>query len=251
MITGFHTLTLAAADLDCAARAYETVLASRVRQEADVVRVALSNVTLEVRACAGSEPQGLRGMSFATAELTAARRRLERRGAPSRLEGGSVVIDPLASGGLSIALQEPEAPPYLGPVFRPWALDHVVIHTTDMDRAAAFWGARLGLDLRLDRSSSQFGSRLLFFRCGSAVVEVVARLGKAREPGSDVFGGMALRVSNVDFTRRRLLEAGVEVSEARSGRKPGTRVFTIRSGLPAGPTLIIGPEPVEEGISTP
>jgi hypothetical protein len=32
---------------------------------------------------------------------------------------------------------------------------------------------------------------------------------------------------------------GVEVSEVRTGRKPGTRVMTVRSGTCGVPTLIV------------
>src|SRR3569833_2147257 len=54
------------------------------------------------------------------------------------------------------------------------ALDHVVITTEDSDRAAALYGARLGLDLALDRSHHDWG-QLMFFRCGDLIVEVVRR----------------------------------------------------------------------------
>ena len=54
------------------------------------------------------------------------------------------------------------------------ALDHVVVHSGDAERAAADHGARLGLDLRLDRRLEEHGFRGLFFRCGDAVVEIAA-----------------------------------------------------------------------------
>src|SRR5262249_22192095 len=58
-----------------------------------------------------------------------------------------------------------------GPVL---ALDHVVVATEDSERAAALYGARLGLDMALDRSHHDWG-QLMFFRCGDLVVEVVRR----------------------------------------------------------------------------
>ena len=39
----------------------------------------------------------------------------------------------------------------------------------------------------------------------------------------------------------RLAEAGVDVSEVRNGRKPGTRVMTVRSGTSGVPTLLVQP----------
>ena len=58
------------------------------------------------------------------------------------------------------------------------ALDHVVIRTPYPERAVALDAGRLGLDLRLDRSDPDWGSRLLFFRCGDLVVEIAHDLKK-------------------------------------------------------------------------
>ena len=57
------------------------------------------------------------------------------------------------------------------------AMDHVVIGTADPERTAALYGARLGLDMALDRSHPEWG-RLMFFRCGDVVVEVAHKPGK-------------------------------------------------------------------------
>lgn len=116
-------------------------------------------------------------------------------------------------------------------------LDHLVVQTADAERAAADYGARLGLDLRLDRRIDEHGFRGLFFRCGDAVVEVVAPTKGA--DGPDSFGGLAWRVTDLDVTRRRLVDEGAEVSEVRTGRKPGTRVATLRGPDLAVPTLLI------------
>jgi hypothetical protein len=40
--------------------------------------------------------------------------------------------------------------------------------------------------------------------------------------------------------RARLAAAGFDVSDVRPGRKPGTSVFTVRSGVPGAPSLFIG-----------
>ena len=112
-------------------------------------------------------------------------------------------------------------------------LDHVVIRSNDMERAAALYGARLGLDMRLDREVR--GHRLMFFRCGDAIVEV------AHDPGrdSDFLWGLSWRVANAEAVRERLASAGLNVSEVRDGMKPGTRVFTVRDGACNVPTLMI------------
>ena len=57
------------------------------------------------------------------------------------------------------------------------AMDHVVVSTADPERAAALYGARLGLDMALDRSHPDWG-RLMFFRCGDLIVEMVAPAGQ-------------------------------------------------------------------------
>ena len=119
------------------------------------------------------------------------------------------------------------------------ALDHVVVNTPNPDRALGLYGAKLGLDLRLDRSNADWGSRLLFFRCGAAVVEVSASLKAPVSDEPDRLGGLAWRVDDADAAQARIAAAGLDVSEVRKGRKPGTRVFTVRSGVPGAPSLII------------
>jgi catechol 2,3-dioxygenase-like lactoylglutathione lyase family enzyme len=121
-------------------------------------------------------------------------------------------------------------------------LDHVVVATADPERAAALYGARLGLDMRLDRSHPDWG-RLMFFRCGDMIVEVVHRPGKDVDIGRDRLWGLSWRVADIDAARARLIAAGLDVSDARSGRKSGTRVATIRSGTLGIPTLMIEPAP--------
>jgi catechol 2,3-dioxygenase-like lactoylglutathione lyase family enzyme len=237
VISGFHTITLRAADVDAAAGAYGAVLDLAGHATEGGVRFAMANVTLELRPSPAGEPEGIFAVTFATPDLEGARRTLERRGAASRLEDGLALIDAGAAGGVRIALTERAAA--AGPAGAV-ALDHLVVHTADADRAAAFYGARLGLDLRLDRSNPDWGSRLLFFRCGDAVVEVAAKLGAPRSQTPDTLGGVALRTPDPDAAQSRLARAGFDVSETRPGRKPGTRVFTVRSGLAAGPALMIG-----------
>lgn len=119
------------------------------------------------------------------------------------------------------------------------ALDHVVVATPNPDRAAALYGARLGLDMRFDRTNPDWGARLMFFRCGDLVVEIVHRLKDGVSDGPDKVWGLSWRVADVDATRGRLLRAGVDVSGVRDGRKPGTRVFTVKSGTCGVPTLVI------------
>jgi catechol 2,3-dioxygenase-like lactoylglutathione lyase family enzyme len=118
-------------------------------------------------------------------------------------------------------------------------LDHVVVQTANPDRALAIYGAKLGLDLRLDRENAQWGARQIFFKVGGAVVEIGARIGVPPEDRPDRFGGLAWRVDDADAAQARIAAAGFDVSDVRIGRKPGTRVFTVRSGVVAAPALMI------------
>jgi catechol 2,3-dioxygenase-like lactoylglutathione lyase family enzyme len=118
------------------------------------------------------------------------------------------------------------------------ALDHVVVSTEDPERAAALYGARLGLDMALDRSHQEWG-QLMFFRCGDLIVEIVHRPVAGADNSHDKLWGLSWRVDDADATRARLVAAGIEVSEVRAGRKPGTRVVSVRSGTCGVHTLLV------------
>ena len=117
-------------------------------------------------------------------------------------------------------------------------LDHVVISTEDPERAAALYGARLGLDMALDRSYHEWG-QLMFFRCGDLIVEVVKRPVADADLTHDKLWGLSWRVADIEATRARLVAAGISVSEVRPGRKPGTRVVSVRSGTCGVHTLLL------------
>jgi catechol 2,3-dioxygenase-like lactoylglutathione lyase family enzyme len=119
-------------------------------------------------------------------------------------------------------------------------LDHVVITTEDPERAAVLYSARLGLDMLLDRTHQDWG-HLMFFRCGDLIVEVVKRPVAGGDQTHDRLWGLGWRVADIDAARARLREAGIETSEVRLGRKPGTRVMNVRSGTCGIQTLILQP----------
>lgn len=168
---------------------------------------------------------GLTAVALGVDDVAASERLLRRRGLVGDAGGFDV-------GGLSWRLT-PFVPGEGGDL----TLDHVVVRTGDAERAAANYGARLGMDLRLDRRLEEHGFRGLFFRCGDAVVEIAAPTKGA--DGPDEFGGLAWRAADLDAVRERLIAAGSEVSEIRTGRKPGTRVATLRDRGLGTPTLLI------------
>ncbi|MEM1087179.1 MAG: VOC family protein [Pseudomonadota bacterium] len=131
----------------------------------------------------------------------------------------------------------PESKPGKGSVT---ALDHLVINTPNPERAVATYGARLGLRFALDRTAEQWKTRFLFFRLGGLTLEIIHRLDQDHDPdGPDSIWGITWAVGDLESARTRLIEAGWDVSEARTGRKPGSRVFTVRDGTLGIPTLFI------------
>ena len=126
---------------------------------------------------------------------------------------------------------------------RAHAIDHVVVRTTDPERAVALWRDRLGLRLALDRAFPARGLRMLFFRSAGVTLEFVAAIGEPDPAGRDALDGIAWQVRDLDACRVRLVAAGLDESPVRDGFKAGTRVATARSGTGGVPTLLIEPAP--------
>ena len=124
------------------------------------------------------------------------------------------------------------------------ALDHLVINTPNPERAVANYGARLGLRFALDRTAEQWKTRFLFFRLGGLTLEVIHRLGEEHNPDAeDEIWGLTWETDDLAAAHARLLEAGLDISEIRTGRKPGSEVFTIRNHTQGVPTLFIAHAP--------
>jgi catechol 2,3-dioxygenase-like lactoylglutathione lyase family enzyme len=113
-----------------------------------------------------------------------------------------------------------------------------VVSTEDPERAAALYGARLGLDMALDRSHQDWG-QLMFFRCGDLIVELVKRPVAGSDQTHDKLWGLSWRVADIEAARARLLADGIDMSEVRKGRKPGTRVASVRNGACGIHTLLL------------
>jgi catechol 2,3-dioxygenase-like lactoylglutathione lyase family enzyme len=279
MITRLDHVVIAVRDLHAGVAAYETLLgrAPSWRAEAhgggaEVAAFGLANVAVEIMAPSGEGPmaerlravldaqgEGLASIAFAVEDIERAYRRLQRVALdPEPIVDGESIDRPSgarrgwrrtrastsATHGVRLFLMEQPPPPSSARVAAESAavagLDHVVIRTPDPDRAAALYGARLGLDLRLDRSNPDWGARLMFFRCGDLIVEIAHDPREGVSSGPDRFRGLSWRVPDAGSARDRLQAAGLDVSEARPGRKPGTRVFTVRDRTCGVPTLMLG-----------
>ena len=236
MITGLDHIGLSIGDAAGAARAYALFLgAEPIEGPGAAPRFQLVNMALKIGP-GGAEPAF--SLGFAADDLAETARMLERRGVPA--DGNA--LSRSACHGVAMSLtarrEAPPAPPARADA--PHALDHVVVHTPNPDRAVALYGGRLGLDLRLDRANPQWGTRLMFFRCGGAVVEISADLKAPAGDGPDRVTGLAWRVADPVAAQARLAAAGLDVSPVRPGRKPGTQVFTVRAGVPGAPALMLG-----------
>lgn len=240
MIDALDHLTLRASFREGAVGAYETLLG---RQAVDG-RIRVGNVGLAIEDHASTAQ--LTSMVFATASLEKAARLLERRALPSKRKGDRLVLSTEATHGVPIALVERTEAPAPSPLLKSseaaaiGSLDHVVIRSPNPERAIALYAGRLGLDLRLDRSNPDWGSRLLFFRCGDLVVEIAHNLKAGVSNAPDQLWGLSWRTPDVAKANERLQKAGVEVSAPRAGRRPGTHVFTVQSHTANVPTIVIG-----------
>jgi catechol 2,3-dioxygenase-like lactoylglutathione lyase family enzyme len=263
VITGLHHVAVVVRDLPAASSAYSRMLGVEpMAQDGGGAKRAwfwLDNMGLELISPEGDGPSGdhVRArldeagegqwlVAFAADDFDATTRLCERRGlAVSERTERAVMFDPPTTGGVQIALMNfpPLAPQARGAVA---GLDHVVIRTANVDRAVANFGGRLGLDLRLDRANEAWGARQLFFRCGDGVVEFGASLKSPVSDAPDSFGGLAWRVTDADAAQAQIAAAGFDVSEVRSGRKPGTKTFTVRDAPGAVPTIMIQQSPQPE-----
>jgi catechol 2,3-dioxygenase-like lactoylglutathione lyase family enzyme len=218
------------------ARVYETLLG----RQSDNGRLQTANVGITFDG--GVQP--LCSMVFATRSLDKAAQLLERRGVPAT-QGSALELAKTATHGVPIALVERSDKPAPSPctvdeTSAIISLDHVVIRSPNPERAIAFYAGRLGLDLRLDRSNPDWGSRLLFFRCGDLVIEIAHDLAKGVSDGPDQLWGLSWRTPDIAKAHARLKAAGVDVSDVRDGRRPGSQVFSVKSGTENVPTLVIG-----------
>jgi catechol 2,3-dioxygenase-like lactoylglutathione lyase family enzyme len=212
---------------------YETLLGRRVVDG----RLRTDNVAVRFE----PEASGLRSMVFATQDLAKAATLLERRAvATTKTDGGLALLGHGVAIGVVATPDEAPSPLTTDAGAAVSSLDHVVVRTPNPERAIAFYGGRLGLDLRLDRSNPKWGARLLFFRCGDLVVEIAHDLKKGVSDEPDHLWGLSWRVPDIAAAHERLKAAGLDVSEPRDGRRPGSQVCTVKNGTGGVPTILIG-----------
>jgi catechol 2,3-dioxygenase-like lactoylglutathione lyase family enzyme len=274
VISGLDHIVVLVEDIAKGTAAYEALLGYAPSwrssgDDADRVLFTLPNMTLElmapsgfsvaadrIRNVIGMRGEGLASICFATPDIGRMHRRLERVALKPEPIADAESTDSVSGAtlhwkrtrastdltrGVRMFFLElgGERPRSRATAAAPVAgLDHVVVSTEDSERAAALYGARLGLDMALDRTHQDWG-QLTFFRCGDLIVEVVRRPVAGGDATYDKLWGLSWRVGDLDAARARLLAAGIEVSEVRIGRKPGTRVMSIRSNTCGVQTLFL------------
>jgi len=227
-----------------------------------------------LRAFLDARGEGMLGLAFATDDIEACRASLAERGLqPGPLEAGcgrddatgverqwrrvalpldrtrGLVVFPIQHDSAADVL--PMALPVAGadPAASVHALDHAVVQSTDGNATKALFGEALGLRLAVDKEFADWGVRLMFFRVGGVTVEVASALagsdaaaampGANTPDGQDRLYGMSFRVGRIDDARERLATAGFDVSPVRTGRRPGTRVCSVRDRTHGVPTLML------------
>lgn len=277
MISSLDHIVLLAPDIEVGTGVYSALLGRapdwRAERDSGIATALfqLGNTALELIAPSGQGPgadhlrariteegPGLKSLAFRSSDLSGDHRTLTRLALnPGPIEEGESQdtgrdarrtwrrfrCPPEAGAGVRWFFVEPlTSPPEPAevPLGHVHALDHLVINTPNPDRAMALYGAKLGLRLALDRTAPEWDVRLIFFRTGGLTLEIAQRLGQGDDlNGPDSFWGLTWRVGDIEAAHARLAARGFSLSDVRTGRRPGTRVFTVRDGTINVPTLFI------------
>lgn len=280
MITGLDHVLIVCPSIDDGENAYSALLGREPDWRSidsggsATVIYQLENTALEIMSPQGGGPlarrlhamidqdgAGLKSLIFATDDLGEMRSMFDRRGLKPDEISVNESLDPYtgkvrtwsrirldegATHGVRIfGLQRRANDPLTytpGSADAVSGLDHVVINTANPDRAAALYGARLGLRLALDRSNPDWDMRLMFFRVGQLTVELAHKLSSGVGNQPDKLWGLSWRVPDIEAAHARLLDTNFSVTSIRAGRRAGTKVFTVRDGTMNVPTLVISAE---------
>lgn len=277
MITGLDHVLIVCPSIDDGENAYSALLGREPDWRSTdpggsaTVVYQLENTALEIMSPSGGGPLarrlhamieqdgvGLKTLVFGSDDLAGDRAAFDRRGLkPDEIVQAESTdprsgarywsrmrLDDATTHGVRIFCLQRKAPDPL--TYKPQksdivsGLDHVVINTANPDRAAALYGARLGLRLALDRSNPDWDMRLMFFRIGGMTVELAHKISTGVGNQPDKLWGVSWKVPDLEATHARLLTHNFAVTSIRAGRRAGTKVFTVRDGTLGIPTLMIG-----------
>ncbi len=226
----FDRIVLAVPDLPAASAQYQQLFGMEpfmcdTLQGEPAAWWGLPNTVIEVVQGAVDRPQ-LRGIVLAAPEAAQGERAVANALALDiRLGDGRRTAD--------FRRQQP-ATQYAG-----LAVDHIVLRTDDASACIELFTGELGIRLALDKTAPAWGGRMLFFRAGKLTLEVIES--DSGTNSGNTFWGLAYQCPDLADLIRILGTRGVAVSAMREGRKPGTRVATLKSHCLDIPTLLIQP----------
>ena len=230
MIHSFDRIVIAVPELEAAVSEYQTLLGAIFwlvpgNNSQPRAWLGLANVTLELRQQAVAQPTIIALVFAGDAPPDTS------IDVANALELPLSICDGVDTASFRQAQGESQNPSL--------SVDHIVLRTADADACIDLFSVGLGIRLALDKNAPQWGARMLFFRVGKLTLEVVEPAGE--KPERDHFWGIAYQCSDLSSTTQKLLERGVALSEARIGRKPGTKVATVKSHSLTIPTLLVEP----------
>jgi hypothetical protein len=226
----FDRIVVAVPDLQTAVGQYQPLLyvppfISESLSGAPVARWGLPNTVIELVQCGVDRPT-LQGIVFNIPEAEPVESHVEN----------TLKIDIRRGNGRSTVDFRRLQPQAQSTVL---SVDHVVLRTVDAKACINLFSEELGIRLALDKTVPEWGGRMLFFRAGKLTLEVIES--DTDKSAGNYFWGLAYQSQDLAALVQQLKERDVEVSDIREGRKPGTRVATLKSHCLEIPTLLIQP----------
>ena len=228
MIIGFDRILIDVPDVDAAVHEYSALLGPFQATEIEGrAQLPLSNVVIELRPAPIIDCARIVGLVLIDDSMDDSQspQRIPPPDRDLHLERVSAVSQRLHAPATALGIS---------------AVDHVVLQTQDADACIQIFGEPgLGIRLALDQQVEEWGGRMLFFRAGKMTLEVIHNLKTPVD--EDHLWGITYLCPDLDYTLSQLEIAGIPHSAARDGRKPGTRVATVKSHTLGLPTLLIEP----------
>ena len=226
----FDRIVVAVPGLQAAVEEYQQLLGSPPFLSesligAPVARWGLPNTVIELVQCAVDRPT-LQGIVFNVPEAESVESRMDN----------SLGIDVRRGNGRSTADFRRLQPQAQSTAL---SVDHVVLRTIDAQACIDLFAGDLGVRLALDKTVPEWGGRMLFFRAGKLTLEVIES--DADKSAGTYFWGLAYQCQDLTAMVQQLNGRDVVTSDIREGRKPGTRVATLKSHSLDIPTLLIQP----------
>jgi len=227
VISSFDRIIIAVPRLDQAVREYQKLLGAGFWCVPDGAKawLGLANVVLELKEQAIERP-AIVGVVFASDDVP---------GSTVDVSNARQLELSICDGRDSEKFRAQQA----GAQNAKLKVDHLVLRTADAEACINLFSLGLGIRLALDKSAPQWGGRMLFFRVGKLTLEIIET--PEDKPEKDYFWGIAYQCEDISGMVAQLRQQGLELSDVRDGRKPGTKVATVKSHALGIPTMLIEP----------